>query len=120
MDQFAADVTVVEVLHDLRDSGFTGEFYVGDDGALCCRACGFCQAAEQASADGVRRVEGASDPGDMAAVLAVTCPRCGQRGAAVVRYGPEASADEAALLTGIDHRPATPTRSTGNAEDSPS
>jgi uncharacterized membrane protein len=64
-----------------------------------CRAC---QAPDQLLLDGLRRLEGASDPADMAAVLAVTCSACNARGTAVVRFGPEATAGEATLLRSID------------------
>jgi hypothetical protein len=97
----AADVTLVEVLADLRSQGFSGELRIDADGALCCRTCGMCQPASQIDAAGFRRVEGASDPGDMALVLAVVCPACGARGAIVLRYGPEAEPAEAALLSAL-------------------
>ena len=45
-----------------------------------------------------RRLEGASDPGEMANILAVTCPACGSRGVAVCRFGPEASEWDALLM----------------------
>jgi hypothetical protein len=47
------------------------------------------------------RVEGASDPDDMAAVVAVTCPRCSARATLVVKYGPEASAADADVLLAL-------------------
>ena len=49
-----------------------------------------------------RRVEGASDPADLALVTTVECPHCGARGALILRYGPEASEDEADLLTALE------------------
>jgi hypothetical protein len=102
------DVTLVEVLHELEATGYRGDFFVDeDDGRVCCGACRTCQAPEQVTLDGVRRLEGASDPADMAAVLAISCAECGSRGTAVVRYGPEASAGEAILLRHLDDaRPA--------------
>lgn len=102
------DVTLVEVLRELGGRGYGGDLFVDeDDGRICCGSCRTCQAPERVALDGVRRLEGASDPADMAAVLAITCPECGSKGTAVVRYGPEASAGEAILLRHVDDaRPA--------------
>ena len=97
------DVTLVDVLRELSDSGYTSDFFVDEDeGSLCCGSCRTCQEAGQVRLDGIRRLEGASDPADMAAVLAITCSSCGQQGTAVVKYGPEASAGEAILLRELD------------------
>jgi hypothetical protein len=95
------DVTLVEVLNDLTRQGYTTEFSVDADGSLCCRVCGICAAPGTADVQSFRRLEGASDPGDMAAVLAVRCRACSSRGAAVVRFGPEAGPGDAALLEGM-------------------
>lgn len=97
------DVTLLEVLSELAGQGYTGDFYVDeDDGSVCCGACRTCVAPEDLRLDGLRRLEGASDPADMAAVLALTCASCGHKGTAVVRYGPEASAGEAILLRHLE------------------
>ncbi len=98
--------SLVAVLEDFRARGFTVDFAVLDDGRLACGACRARSEPSSASMEGLRRVEGASDPADMAAVLGITCPSCGARGALVVRYGPEASAGEATLLRAVeDDRP---------------
>jgi hypothetical protein len=98
-------VTLVEVIEGLRAEGYDGTFVVDDDGVVHCRSCGSTVAAGDLLLDGVRRLEGASDPGDMAAVLAVRCPACDRRGAIVARYGPEAGPGDTALLLAIDdHR----------------
>jgi hypothetical protein len=101
----AADVTLIEVLADLRSEGFSGECRISDDGAICCCTCGACQPASQVRPDGFRRLEGASDPGDMALVLALTCPACAERAAMVLRYGPEVEAAEAAVLVALKDPP---------------
>jgi hypothetical protein len=108
------DATLTQVLDGLAEQGYEGDFFIDDDGGICCGACGTCTPAGDAVLDGLRRIEGASDPADMAAVLAVTCPRCGAKGTAVVRYGPEAGPGDAEVLLAIDdHRP----RGTDVAED---
>ncbi|MDQ2651377.1 MAG: hypothetical protein M3Z03_17710 [Actinomycetota bacterium] len=97
------NTTLVEVLADLAASGYDRDVFVReDDGWVCCSACRACQAPDQLILDGIRRLEGASDPADMAAVLAVTCASCGIHGTAVVKFGPEATEGEAILLRTID------------------
>jgi hypothetical protein len=92
------DRTLVEVLAGLAEEGFTGDVSVREDGHLCCRRCGHCVAPEDMQLRALRRVEGASDPGDMAAVLGLECPGCGTRGATVVRFGPEAGPGDEIVL----------------------
>ena len=97
------DVTLVEVLAELEGQGYAVDFFVDeDDGSVCCGSCRSCQPAGSVRLDGIRRIEGASDPADMAAVLAVACASCAAKGTAVVRFGPEASAGEAILLQHLD------------------
>ena len=100
----AGNSTLVEVLDDLRSRGFVEDVQVDEEGHLCCRSCGCCVDPADVQLIELRRVEGASDPGDMAAVLGVECPGCGKRGAAVVRYGPEAGPGDAAVLQHLDDR----------------
>lgn len=96
---YPADRPLAEVLHDAEERGYGGQFDVDDDTGACrCAACGVVSSPDDVQADSVQRLEGASDPAEMSAVLEVTCPACGQRGTVVCRYGPEASAGEATLL----------------------
>ena len=46
----------------------------------------------------MRRTEGVSDPDDMLAVVALTCPQCGAAATAVLGYGPEAAEDDSEVL----------------------
>jgi uncharacterized membrane protein len=97
------DATLLEVLGELSTAGYDRDVFVREeDGYVCCGVCRSCQPPEQILLDGLRRLEGASDPADMSAVLAVTCPSCHAHGTAVVRFGPEASRGEAILLRTID------------------
>lgn len=102
------DVTLVGVLAGLSDEGYSGDFFVNeDDGSICCGSCRSCQLPDAVRLDGLRRLEGASDPADMAAVLALTCGACGVKGTAVVRFGPEATVGDAIVLRHLDDaRPA--------------
>ncbi|MDP1819697.1 MAG: hypothetical protein Q8K58_07345 [Acidimicrobiales bacterium] len=95
----------MEVLNDLRTLGFTEDVLVSDEGELCCRVCGHCTGAPEMDLMELRRLEGASDPADMAAVLGLRCAECGALGTAIVRFGPEGSeADDIVLAHLPDHR----------------
>jgi hypothetical protein len=83
-----------------------GQFQAAPDGDILCLTCRDLFAADTQRADDVDRLEGASDPADQAMVLPVRCPHCGTTGALVIRYGPEASAEEADLLVGVRRSPA--------------
>jgi hypothetical protein len=99
------DVTLVQVLSDLARSGYDHDVLVDEDeGFLTCAVCRTQTPAQDAAVDSLRRIEGASDPGDMAVVLGMTCRSCGSRGTAILRFGPEASAGEAAVLVAIGER----------------
>ncbi len=95
------DTTIVEVLRSMADDGYAANLTVIDDGAVRCPACRHETPPDEVELVSMRRLEGASDPADMQAVLALRCPSCGSGGVAVVSYGPEASIDEAALLTAL-------------------
>ena len=91
--------TLSEVLGQFADAGFVGEFEVAGGGTtLRCLTCQAETRASEIPQHTIRRLEGASDPADMAAVAAVTCPRCGARGTLVLPFGPSASASEALVL----------------------
>ena len=53
----------------------------------------------------LRRLEGASDPDDMMAVVALECGVCGAAGTMVLGYGPSATAADSDVLRSLrDHR----------------
>ena len=96
------NTTLTAVLRGYERDGYVSAFQVGEDGELTCGACGRASRPDEVEMPSLRRLEGASDPADMSAVLALACPHCGAKGTVVVRYGPEAEPGEAALLLGID------------------
>jgi hypothetical protein len=97
--------TLTEVLRRFAEDGFSACFEVEDDGRVLCITCDTHTPAEEVPFQSMRRLEGASDPADMATVIATRCPHCDAQGVIVARYGPEASAGEARLLTtGRDRR----------------
>jgi hypothetical protein len=87
-----------EILAALETDGFTCVMTPLAGGTVRCGACGQSPPAGDFAVTELRRTEGASDPGDMSAVAAITCPNCGTKGTVVVRFGPEAGeADEDVL-----------------------
>ena len=92
------NTTIVGVLEQFRNDGYGADLMVVPGPALRCRECEHELPVDQLELDALRRIEGASDPADMAAVLAVQCPSCGTKGTALVSYGPTATEDEDELL----------------------
>jgi hypothetical protein len=52
----------------------------------------------------ILRIEGASDPDDEVAVVAMTCPSCGCKGTLVLKYGSEATPEESDVLRALEDR----------------
>lgn len=104
--QYARDPSsLTSIVKQFEDAGFTGQFVPREGGVLMCAGCREEHPATGFLMTALRRTEGASDPADMAAVVALTCPTCGHRGTAVLKYGPGASAEESDVLAALDdHR----------------
>src|SRR3954447_24965887 len=95
------NTTLADVIRSYEDAGFVGQFGITEDGLLQCFACGTKSRPGDATLHSLRRMEGASDPADMLAVLAVTCPKCSTDGTVVVHYGPESEPGESAVLMAL-------------------
>jgi nicotinamide-nucleotide amidase len=93
------NTTMTAVLDSYAAAGWASDFVVEADGLVECLSCGERIEPERMIVESLRRLEGASDPADMAAVVALQCPSCAATGTAVVRYGPESSPGEATLFT---------------------
>ena len=85
--------TVTEAVQLLLADGYTGEIEILR-GKVCCSTCATAHPFDRLVADHVYRFEGASDPGDEAIVIGVTCPACGAKGVLVSAYGPDADPEE--------------------------
>ena len=89
-------------LSELAIAGMDARFSVLDCARLRCSAC---RTAVQASACEIgefRRLEGSSDPSEMAAVVGIQhCPRCSVSGAVVLSYGPRASDEDQDVMTAL-------------------
>ena len=97
--------TMTSVLAGYADLGFTSEFSAMDGAVVECHACGQQSAAADVKMSSLRRLEGASDPADMVAIVALTCPKCGARGTAVLGFGPAADPAHSDVLRVLrDHR----------------
>jgi hypothetical protein len=97
--------TLLEVLEHLRAHGFDRDMFVTEDAMVRCGVCHHDAAPNELELLQLVRLEGVSDPGEEAAVLALECTVCHARGTAVLRFGPEASAQEDAVLLAVeDHR----------------
>lgn len=92
--------TLIDVLHQLEASGFTGQFDERD-GCVRCLACRSASFPSLVTVRSLRRLEGASDPADALVVAAVVCPHCGAAGALILNYGPEATSGEAEVLLAL-------------------
>jgi DNA-directed RNA polymerase subunit RPC12/RpoP len=100
------NTTMTEIIRDYELAGFDAPMSLGADGRgldgiVRCGTCGAEIPPSEMVLHSLRRVEGASDPADMAAVAAVACPTCGARGVVVARFGPEATPDDQAFLLGV-------------------
>ena len=96
-------LTVADVVAEYENAGFAAQFVPEADGKLRCVVCAETNEAASFGVHDLSRVEGVSDPDDMAAVAALTCPNCGARGTVALKYGAEASAEEAEVLHLLAH-----------------
>jgi hypothetical protein len=97
--------TLLDVLARYTDKGWSSQFAARTGGMVECESCRNTTPAVDVPVLELRRLEGASDPDDMLAVVAIECPRCGLRGSLVLNYGPTATEDVASVLLGLDNAP---------------
>ena len=102
---YASDATTLgEAVARFEAAGFTGQLAPREGGLVHCFACGADSPAAQVELDALIRVEGASDPDDMVAVAALTCPACGAKGTVALKYGAEAPPEDADVLRDLEDR----------------
>jgi hypothetical protein len=89
------------VTNALAAEGWTEQATPLPGGEVRCEACGATTPADEFAVDEIQRVEGASDPDEMAAVIPLECPHCGAHDLLVVQYGPEASEADADVLAAL-------------------
>ena len=98
-----------ELLATFAEGGFTCSMTPLAGGSVRCGECSQASPAGDFAVEALRRTEGASDPGDMAAVVALTCPSCGMKGTVVLRFGPEAGEADDDVLAALDRPGGTAT-----------
>ena len=102
--------TLRSVLARFEADGYVGQFAAREGGLVHCFTCGHDSAASGADPKTIRRLEGASDPADMLAVVPITCSKCDAPGTLVLNYGPESTRADSELLSAlpdVDHPPTT-------------
>jgi hypothetical protein len=99
LDPMGGESTITEVLESYAQGGFTSSFVVTEESELECLECENVTSANRFSMSSLRRLEGASDPADMIAVVAITCPICRSRGTTILGFGPNATVQDAEVLT---------------------
>ncbi len=101
--EYASDgTTLVEIIGALEAEGYVAQMAAEEGGVIRCFTCHQDSSAGDVHLEVLRRTEGASDPADMVAIAALTCPRCGARGTVALKYGPEASPEEDQVLRLLD------------------
>jgi hypothetical protein len=101
------DTPLLAVLSQLEADGFDQQFNSRPNGMIHCFSCGQDTPAQDCAHGPVRRLEGASDPADMLAVIPVKCPHCGVQGTIVANYGPETTVEDAEVLVALDRHTAS-------------
>ena len=99
------ETTVVEQIAVLRAEGYEADLSITADAQLRCGSCGHLHRPEDVVIEKTARFEGESDPDDEAVVFGLRCRVCSVRGILVAAYGPSASAEEAAVIPALLHRP---------------
>jgi hypothetical protein len=86
--------TIMEISAAFEEEGFRGQFGSGERGEVECFTCKRRSPAETMTVEHLRRLEGASDPADMLAIVALTCPHCDTPGTLILNYGPVATIED--------------------------
>lgn len=101
--QYARDPSsVTAILAEFEGQGYRGQFAAREGARLLCFTCSTEHDAATTAMTALRRTEGASDPDDMLAIVALTCPSCQSKGTAVLNYGPEAPMADAEVLRALE------------------
>ena len=95
------DISLAKVLDDFDQAGFSAVLMATEDGVLCA-TCRSVVAPGDLLVQRLRRLEGASDPADMLAVVGATCPGCHLDGTLLLGYGPEMDPTHADVLAALE------------------
>jgi hypothetical protein len=95
--------SIADVVQDLAADGWRERFAPLEGGEVRCPSCGAELPASDLPTEGLRRVDGATDPSDVAVVVPVTCPTCTTRGVVVVRSGLDGGPEDTDVVAALDH-----------------
>lgn len=95
-------LTLTDAIREYEARGYTGHFTPAAGGVVECQACGHKLRPDDVTMRSMRRIEGVSDPADMALVGALECPNCHERGTVTLAFGPHTPPEEAAILRGLE------------------
>jgi hypothetical protein len=101
-DEADGGSTLLSVLAEAAEAGFSDQIMVTDEGELRCTKCDTTVAVADFEVEGFQRLEGASDPSDMLIVIWGTCAGCGRGGVATIGYGPNAGPADSKVLDALD------------------
>lgn len=106
-----------EVEARLAEDGYEGQFGARSGASVLCFTCHREFPAAELDADAARRVEGESDPSDMAIIVPVICPHCGVSGVLSLQFGPAAGEEESEVVAALPRTPTSfvPTASPGDS-----
>lgn len=96
--------TIAEAVKRYEAHGFVAPFVVRAAGQVQCMACKTVLPPERVRMLAMHRLEGASDPDDEVAVVAIECGQCSKRGTLALSFGPAASAEDKIAFAGMDDR----------------
>ena len=92
---------VAGVLERATSAGYVAVFEPEAGAVLRCGTCDVVSEASTFERQWQNRLEGASDPDDMAQVSGLVCPACGARGTFVSLFGPGAGTDAAEVMVAL-------------------
>ena len=95
------DISLAKVLDDFDQAGFSAVL-IATEGGVLCATCRSVVAPGDLLVQRLRRLEGASDPADMLAVVGATCPGCHLDGTLLLGYGPEMDPTHADVLAALE------------------
>jgi hypothetical protein len=98
------NTTLTDVLAGYVDAGFSSSFAAQEGGVVRCDTCGSELDPNRILMRSLRRLEGASDPADMLAVVALECGVCNASGTMVLGYGPAAADADSDVLRALQDR----------------
>ena len=88
----------------MAEQGWAEQATPLEGGEVRCEVCGDTTPADELVIETFQRVEGASDPAEMAAIMTFACPPCDAHDVLIVKYGPDASVADADVLEALPNR----------------